>query len=157
MRYICTNCNHIYDEALGDTEEGYMPGVKLYDMQDFFLCPVCSEWIDYFQEITEEINYIDKDKMSSLEAEHFVNIEQKDKKINIWVWNDEEHPSGDTHYINNIALYDEYGDLVEEKFLTQEDKWKASFDDYDLDEFEVRVKCSIHWMWSIGKTKTEEN
>lgn len=158
MRYLCTNCSHIYDEAIWDSEEWYEPWVKLYDMQDYFTCPVCSEWIDSFQEIVEEVNYIENlENLTWVEDEHCPVITIQDWKIKVKVGKEEEHPNLSEHYITNISLYDEYGDLVEEKFLSPEDEWSAIFDNYDLDEFEIRITCNLHWVWSLGKQKTEEN
>jgi hypothetical protein len=55
-------------------------------MQDYFICPVCSETIDSFQEINEEINYLDKEKNLTIEEElHYPIIIQKDSKINVSV------------------------------------------------------------------------
>nr|MDD3720820.1 desulfoferrodoxin family protein [Candidatus Gracilibacteria bacterium] len=157
MRYLCTNCSHIYDESIGDLEEGYEPGVKLYDMQDYFVCPVCSEGIDSFQEIVEEVNYIeDKDNMTGVEEEHYPIIIEEDKKIKVKVGKEESHPSIGEHFISSISLYDEYGDLVEEKFLNESDEGSAVFDNYDLDEYEVRITCNLHGVWSLGKIKREE-
>ncbi len=157
MRYLCTNCSYIYDEAIWDEEEWYNPGVKLYDMQDIFVCPVCSEWIDTFQEIKEEINFIENiENMTGVEDEHYPVIEEADSKIKVKVGKDELHPGLAEHYITNISLYDEYGDLVEEKFLNSTDEWTVVFDNYDLDEYEVRITCNLHWVWSLGKQKREE-
>lgn len=157
MRYLCTNCSHIYDEAIWDNEEWYLAWVKLYDMQDIFSCPVCNEWIDSFQEIVEEVNYIENhENLTWVEDEHFPVIIEEDKKIKIKVGKDEQHPSLDEHFISNIALYDEYWDLVEEKFLTSTDEWTYIFDNYDLDEYEIRITCNLHWVWSLGKQKREE-
>lgn len=154
MRYLCTNCSYIYDESLWDIEDGYEPWVKLDDMQDYFLCPACWERVWYFQEIKEEINYLDKEDNLSVEEElHYPIILVEDNKIKVNVWIDENHPSEDSHFISNILLLDEYLEVVEEKFLLPKDKWIAIFDDYDLDEYEIRVWCNRHWVFSVGKNK----
>lgn len=149
MRYLCTNCSYIYDESLGDITEWYESWVLLSSMQDFFSCPVCGENIDFFQEINDEINYFSKNQDLSFEEEyHFPVLSFKDWKLEVSIWKDEAHPSEDSHFISSIALYDEYWDLVEEKFLGVEDKWNVLFDDHDLDDFEIRLRCNIHWLWS---------
>ena len=51
------------------------------------------------------------------------------------------------HRILSIWLFDEYWDLVEEKFLWIDDDTVVVFDDYDLDEIEIRVRCSKHWIF----------
>lgn len=152
MRYLCTNCSHIYDEALWDDEAWYEAWVKLYEMQDYFVCPVCSETLDYFQEINEEIDYLDKEKNLTMEEElHYPVIIQEDSKIKISVWIEENHPNEESHFISSIQLIDEYGDLVEEKFLNPIDKWITEFNNYDLDEFEIRVICNLHWVFGVSK------
>jgi desulfoferrodoxin (superoxide reductase-like protein) len=81
---------------------------------------------------------------------HYPIIIQKDSKINVSVWEDENHPNEESHFISSIQLFDEYGDLVEEKFLNPSDNWIAIFDDYDLDEFEIRVICNLHWVFGVS-------
>ena len=41
MRYICDVCGYIYDEALGDKENGIEPGTKFSDLPDDYVCPLC--------------------------------------------------------------------------------------------------------------------
>jgi hypothetical protein len=53
-------------------------------MQNYFVCPVCSETSDSFQEINEEINYLDKEKNLTTEEEmHYPVIIQEDSNIKI--------------------------------------------------------------------------
>ena len=40
MKYVCP-CGYVYDEALGDPDNGIAPGTKWEDVPDDFLCPVC--------------------------------------------------------------------------------------------------------------------
>lgn len=40
-RYKCMNCNTIYDEALGDPENGVLPGTRWEDVPDDWVCPEC--------------------------------------------------------------------------------------------------------------------
>jgi len=40
MRYVCTVCGYIYDEAEGDEDNGIVPGTKWEEMPDF-TCPIC--------------------------------------------------------------------------------------------------------------------
>lgn len=157
MRYLCTNCSHIYDESIWDTEEWYDAGLKLYDMQDYFVCPVCNEWIDSFQEIIEEINFIElKNDLTGVEDEHCPIITLENWKIKVIVGKEEVHSSMPEHFISNVSLFDEYWDLVEEKFLDSNSDFPVIFDNYDLDEFEIRITCNLHWVWSIGKIKNSE-
>lgn len=49
MKYVCP-CGYIYDEALGDPDNGIAPGTKWKDVPDDFLCPVCGLGKDFFEE-----------------------------------------------------------------------------------------------------------
>lgn len=40
-KYICTVCGYIYDEALGDPDNGVAPGTKFEDISDDWVCPLC--------------------------------------------------------------------------------------------------------------------
>lgn len=150
MRYLCTNCSYIYDEWIWDLEDWYKAGTNFYEMKDYFICPSCSETIDCFHEIQEEINYIENIKnLTNLEKIHFPII-----KESFWeIWVKINHPMEDDHFITSISLYDEYWDLVEEKFIKKDKKPEVKFMNYDLDEFEIRVRCNLHWVWSVGKIK----
>ncbi|WP_027019540.1 rubredoxin [Corynebacterium sputi] len=37
----CAQCGYIYDEALGDAEEGFEPGTRWDDIPDDWECPDC--------------------------------------------------------------------------------------------------------------------
>ena len=49
MKYVCP-CGYIYDEALGDSDNGIAPGTKWEDVPDDFLCPVCGLGKEFFEE-----------------------------------------------------------------------------------------------------------
>jgi rubredoxin len=142
MKYLCINCNYIYDEALGDETEWIEAGTKI---ENLGVCPVCSE-TDTFEHINEEIIYVEEDTPDRMEQEHFIEAEKKDWYITVCVWKN-EHPMWKDHRIAWVGLYDEYGDLLDEVFLWEEDDLVMDFEDYDLDEFEVRVGCSKHKMF----------
>jgi len=40
-RWRCTYCNHVYDEALGDPENGVPPGTRFEDLPEDWSCPEC--------------------------------------------------------------------------------------------------------------------
>lgn len=40
-RYICTICEHIYDEREGDPDGGIAPGTRFEDLPDDWRCPEC--------------------------------------------------------------------------------------------------------------------
>ena len=38
-KYECILCGYVYDEALGDPDEGLAPGTKWFDIPDDWECP----------------------------------------------------------------------------------------------------------------------
>ncbi|BCI60386.1 rubredoxin [Solibaculum mannosilyticum] len=49
-RYVCTICGYVYDEELGDPDNGIAPGTAWADVPDDFVCPVCGAGKDAFEE-----------------------------------------------------------------------------------------------------------
>lgn len=47
MKYVCV-CGYIYDEDLGDEDNGIAPGTKWEDVADDFTCPICGLGKDSF-------------------------------------------------------------------------------------------------------------
>ena len=41
MKYVCTVCGFIYDEAAGDPDNGVAPGTAWEDVPADWVCPVC--------------------------------------------------------------------------------------------------------------------
>lgn len=41
MKYVCSMCGWIYDEELGDPDNGIEPGTKWEDLPEDFVCPLC--------------------------------------------------------------------------------------------------------------------
>ncbi len=139
MKFLCTSCNYIFDNDLGDKEE------KIGIWETLDMCPVCEEY-DSFQWIEEEVNYINDDNLGALEIDHFPEVEIKWEKLIVTVWN-EIHPMWESHRIASVSLYDEYWDLIETKYLELETEATIDFDFDNLDEFEIRIKCSLHGVW----------
>ena len=48
MKYVCDVCGWVYDEELGDPENGIAPGTKFEDLPDDFACPLCGVGKDMF-------------------------------------------------------------------------------------------------------------
>jgi rubredoxin len=40
-KYECMMCGYIYDESLGDPDEGIAPGTAWEDIPEDWYCPVC--------------------------------------------------------------------------------------------------------------------
>jgi len=140
MKYLCTSCSYVFDQAMWDKEEN----IKIW--AELEKCPVCEEYYS-FQWIDEEVSYIDENnKLDSIEVDHFPEVIIDWNTIEVTVWQD-WHPMGTEHRITAICLLDEYWDLIETKYLEWEDEAKIEFSFDDLDEFEIRVRCSVHWIW----------
>ncbi len=50
MKYVCTVCGYVYDEAKGDPENGIAPGTSWEDLGEDFECPLCFCGKDAFEE-----------------------------------------------------------------------------------------------------------
>ena len=50
MKYVCHICGWIYDEALGDADQGIAAGTKFNDLPEHFVCPLCGAGKDEFSE-----------------------------------------------------------------------------------------------------------
>lgn len=48
MKYVCNVCGYVYDEDLGDAENGIAAGTKFPDLPDDFACPLCGVGKDEF-------------------------------------------------------------------------------------------------------------
>lgn len=42
MKYVCVICGWVYNEAVGDPDNGIAPGTKGEDLPEDFECPLCS-------------------------------------------------------------------------------------------------------------------
>ncbi|MBR6503032.1 MAG: rubredoxin [Clostridia bacterium] len=49
-KYVCTVCGWIYDEALGDEDNGIEPGTEFEELPDDFVCPLCGVGKEDFEE-----------------------------------------------------------------------------------------------------------
>ena len=41
MKYVCEVCGYVYDEAIGDPDNGIPAGTKWSDVKHDWHCPVC--------------------------------------------------------------------------------------------------------------------
>ncbi len=48
MKYICDICGYVYDEAVGDPDNGIAVGTAWADVPEDFLCPLCGVGKDEF-------------------------------------------------------------------------------------------------------------
>lgn len=49
-KYVCNVCGWVYEEALGDPDNGIAPGTKFDELPDDFVCPLCGVGKDDFSE-----------------------------------------------------------------------------------------------------------
>ena len=49
-KYICEVCGYVYDEEIGDIENGIEPGTEWEDVPEDYLCPLCGVGKDQFSE-----------------------------------------------------------------------------------------------------------
>jgi rubredoxin len=52
-KWQCMACDYIYDEELGDKEEGFAPGTRWEDIPDDWYCPDCGAMKDMFMEMND--------------------------------------------------------------------------------------------------------
>lgn len=50
-KYECTVCGFVYDEAIGDPDNGIAPGTKWEDLSEEYTCPLCGVGKEDFQEV----------------------------------------------------------------------------------------------------------
>ena len=48
MKYVCTACGFVYDEELGDPDQGIAPGTKFEDLPEDYKCAWCGVGKDMF-------------------------------------------------------------------------------------------------------------
>ncbi len=49
-KYICDVCGYVYDEALGDPDNGIAPGTKWENVPEDWVCPLCAVGKDQFSQ-----------------------------------------------------------------------------------------------------------
>ena len=52
-KWQCMACDYIYDEELGDEEEGFPPGTRFKDNPDESYCPDCGAVKEMFMEMED--------------------------------------------------------------------------------------------------------
>jgi len=50
-KYVCDVCGYIYDEEIGDPDNGVEAGTKWEDVPEDFRCPLCGVGKDEFSEV----------------------------------------------------------------------------------------------------------
>ena len=144
MKYICTNCNFIYDEFLGIPDEWIPENTSFSELTEGFSCPFCFwEKDDFYQIQTEVLYFEDKDNLTSLEYSHYPFYEVIDWNL-IITFEEKYLENWDT--LKKLVLLDEYEDIVYEEIMKDDLSFK--YDVSDLDFIEIRVECTKHWFFS---------
>ena len=47
-KYVCDACGWVYDEAVGDADNGIKAGTKFEELPEDFVCPLCGVGKDMF-------------------------------------------------------------------------------------------------------------
>ena len=50
MEYVCDVCGWVYNEELGDPDNGIAPGTKFDELPEDFVCPLCGVGKEDFSE-----------------------------------------------------------------------------------------------------------
>ncbi len=50
MKFVCTVCGYIYDEAVGDPENGVSAGTEWSNVPDDWTCPLCAVGKESFEQ-----------------------------------------------------------------------------------------------------------
>jgi rubredoxin len=66
-RFVCPNCEYVYDEAVGDPREGWPAGTPFAEVDEDWTCPDCGvrEQVDFVPEDEFEHNDQDGDIISA--------------------------------------------------------------------------------------------
>ncbi len=48
-KYVCTVCGYVYDEAVGEPDNGITAGTKWEDVPEDYVCPLCGVGKDLFE------------------------------------------------------------------------------------------------------------
>lgn len=51
-KFECIACGYIYDEELGDPDNGVAPGTKWEDVPEDWVCPLCGVGKEEFEEVS---------------------------------------------------------------------------------------------------------
>ena len=49
-KYVCDLCGWVYDEAVGDADNGIAEGTTFEELPEDFACPLCGAGKDQFSE-----------------------------------------------------------------------------------------------------------
>ncbi len=53
LKYVCTLCGYVYDEAEGAPDDDVAPGTKWADVPEDWVCPLCGAGKEDFELVEE--------------------------------------------------------------------------------------------------------
>lgn len=80
LKYVCTVCDWVYDESVGDPDSGIAPGTPFEDIPDDWICPVCGATKDMF-ELQEEIPADEADHPRENLQSYFGRLEREHDEV----------------------------------------------------------------------------
>lgn len=148
QKFHCTNCSYVYNPFLWDEESEVESWTAFDELHDNWHCPVCSENKEFFVEIPENIHDFKKfEELLPEEIRHTPFYYEKDWKIIISIWTEDESFSQDeVHFIEYVGLFYNDWEIIDYIKLP-ENLDEIIFDLDNIDEYEVRASCSLHWVW----------
>ena len=57
MKYVCDLCGYVYDEAVGDPDNGIAAGTAWADVPEDWVCPLCGAGKDEFS-VEQTVNFV---------------------------------------------------------------------------------------------------
>lgn len=148
MKYHCSWCDYIYDELKWDEDLWIQKNTFFDSLWNDFFCPFCDTHKDDFVVFEEEINYpLDSNNLTHIEDIHFPEYEIVWDELFLNI-SSESHPQNEDHFIYKIRLYDDAWDEIEKYNFSYNSIVKIKFDMSYLDTFEIRVYCSLEWVFS---------
>ncbi len=147
-KYCCTNCGYVYNPFLWDIEQEIPAKTFFEDLDIRYYCPSCGEDKNSFYPISETIQEIDDiDNISTMEEIHIPFFYEKKGKLIINIWS-EDYPflEDENHFIEYVWIFDEDWEEIAIEILPDTNK-EIIFNIEDLDYYEVRSSCNLHWVW----------
>ena len=57
MKYVCDLCGYVYDESVGDPDNGIAAGTAWADVPEDWVCPLCGAGKDEFS-VEQTVNFV---------------------------------------------------------------------------------------------------
>ena len=149
QKYICTNCQAIYDPLFGDEENEIEVGTSFESIWESWVCPICFASKDFFFSLPEIVHDpISEDMMSDLEYSHIPRFIEYREKIYVWIGDEDGYSNNKEHQIIYVGIFDEDGEIIDIIKINPTILQEWFIFDFPLDEsYEIRAACNIHGVW----------